>query len=304
MALVSLAGLHKNYGRHVAVRGVSLDIAEREVVGLLGPNGSGKTTILRIVTGHLRPGAGTVLIGGHDIRDGRAARRLVGYVPEDGPLYAHMRVGEHLAFAGRLHGLHGSDLVRRIDAACERLSLSAVRDTIVGRLSRGYRQRVALAQAVLHGPRLLVLDEPTNGLDPRQIIEFRGLVRDLAGECAVLVTSHILGEIERIADRVAILLRGRLLADRPIARGRRLTLRSHGAIDPERVAATLASTVGVRSVEADGDGGWRIETSDPAAVDAIGAALAANGSGVVTATETASDLETLFLRLTGGEAAP
>jgi ABC-2 type transport system ATP-binding protein len=132
-------------------------------------------------------------------------------VPEDSPLYGHMRVAEFLAFMGRLRGINGQALSLAIDAAVERLALASVRGVIIERLSRGYRQRVSLAQAVLHEPELLVLDEPSNGLDPRQIIELRGLLRHLAQDCAVLVTSHILAEIERTADRAAILLDGRLL---------------------------------------------------------------------------------------------
>ena len=212
-AVATLEGLGKRYGPRLAIDGVSFEVGDREVMGLLGPNGSGKTTILRILAGYLRPSAGTARVDGFDVvRDGRAARRRVGYVPEDAPLYPHMRVNEFLAFMGRLRGLEGKALRSAVDAARERLALQAVRHALIGRLSRGYRQRVALAQAVLHEPRLLILDEPTNGLDPRQIIELRGLIRRLAEHCAVLVTSHILAEIERIADRAAILLDGRLLA--------------------------------------------------------------------------------------------
>jgi ABC-2 type transport system ATP-binding protein len=238
MAIVSLTGLCRRYGRHLAVDDVSFDVNDREVMGLLGPNGSGKTTILRIITGYLRPSAGTVRIDGHDVLDGVAARRLIGYVPEDGPLYAHMRVNEFLRFMGRLRGLEGADLTRRVEAARERFALNGVAETIIGRLSRGYRQRVALAQAVLHGPKLLVLDEPTNGLDPRQIIEFRGLVRDLAQECAVLLTSHILSEIERMADRVAILLDGRLLTVQSLAQTDRA---AEQASDLERLFLRLTA---------------------------------------------------------------
>lgn len=245
MAILSVRDLSKRYGRRVAVNRVSFEVDEREVLGLLGPNGSGKTTILRMVTGYLRPSAGSVQVGGHDVADGIEARRYVGYVPEDSPLYPHMRVTESLDFVGRLRGYRGAELSRRVATARDRLALGAVADTIIGRLSRGYRQRVALAQAALHEPRLLVLDEPTNGLDPRQIIEFRGLIRELARDCAVLMTSHILSEIERIADRVAILLDGRLLT-----------------------------------------------------IERLGKA----GIGVVELAEPRSDLEALFLRLTGSKA--
>jgi ABC-2 type transport system ATP-binding protein len=205
--------LSKRYGARLAVDDVSLGVGHREVVGLLGPNGSGKTTILRVLTGYLRPSVGAAQVGGFDLsRQGEGARERIGYLPEDAPLYPHMRVNEFLAFMGGLHGLEGQTLRQRMDRVFERLSLEDVRSMIIGRLSRGYRQRVAIAQAILHEPELLVLDEPTNGLDPRQIIEFRGLIRGLAAHCGVIVTSHILSEIERVADRVAILLDGRLVA--------------------------------------------------------------------------------------------
>ena len=208
----SIGHLAKRYGAHVAVDDVSFDVGQHEVLGLLGPNGSGKTTVLRVLTGYLRPSAGVVRVADFDlVRQGAEARGRIGYVPEDAPLYPHMRVREFLAFMGGLRGLRGDALHRRMDLVFERLALGDKRSVIIGRLSRGFRQRVAIAQAMLHEPELLVLDEPTNGLDPRQIIEFRGLIRGLAANCAVIVTSHILREIELVADRVAILLGGRLL---------------------------------------------------------------------------------------------
>lgn len=216
--VLSLDRLTKRYGARLAVDAVSFDVDQREVFGLLGPNGSGKSTILRLVTGYLSPTSGTAVVAGADIRDGRAARRHIGYVPESAPLYGDMRVLELLEFMGRLRGLNGEALHRAVDAAIERLALSGVRDVIIERLSHGFRQRVSIAQAVLHEPALLVLDEPANGLDPRQIIELRGLIRHLAQQCTVLVTSHVLAEIERVADRVAILLDGRLLTVQAIAR--------------------------------------------------------------------------------------
>src|SRR5262249_53205186 len=172
----------------------------------------GKTTILRILAGYLRPSAGTARIVGLDVVDAALmARARVGYVPEDAPLYDWMSAQEFLGFMARLKGLAGERVMAAVDAAIERLALGNVRRLLIGKLSRGYRQRVAIAQALLGNPVLLIFDEPTNGLDPHQIIDMREQIRALAGEHTILVTSHILGEIERVADRVAILSEGRLL---------------------------------------------------------------------------------------------
>jgi ABC-2 type transport system ATP-binding protein len=309
MAVVSLEGLSKRYGPHLAVDDVSFDVGQREVMGLLGPNGSGKTTILRILTGYLRPSAGTVRVAGFDVvRDGRAARRRVGYVPEDAPLYPHMRVNEFLEFMGRLRGLDGSMLRTSIGSASERLSLGDVGETIIGRLSRGYRQRVCLAQAVLHAPDLLVLDEPTNGLDPRQIIEFRELIRGLAGQCSIVVTSHILAEIARLADRVAILLGGRLLAVRPLGAAGSVRLRVRAdigaSVTPLLQAAVAEVGAGAEIVgEPPGDGmvSWRVRAVDRAAADRLVGRLVAAGIGVVELSEAGSDLEETFLAVTAGK---
>jgi ABC-2 type transport system ATP-binding protein len=306
MAVVTLEGLSKRYGAHLAVDDVSFEVGQREIVGLLGPNGSGKTTILRVLTGYLRPSAGTVRVAGFDVvREGRAARRRIGYVPEDAPLYPQMRVNEFLAFMGRLRGVEGETLQAALALARQRLGLEDVGEVIIGRLSRGYRQRVSLAQAVLHEPDLLVLDEPTNGLDPRQIIEFRDLVRGLAQQCAIVVTSHILGEIERVADRVAILLKGRLLAVRELNGPGLIRVRTRTDMAP-RVAAVLASAAAGAEVidepSVDGMVSWRVRVTGPGVMDNVTANLGAAGFGVVEVSETRSDLEETFLALTSGEA--
>jgi ABC-2 type transport system ATP-binding protein len=189
-----------------AVRSVTLDVHRGEVLGLLGPNGSGKTTLLRMLTGYLAPTSGRLLVAGHDtVRAPMEARRRIGYVPESVPLYSNMRVREFLTFMARLRGVSAGRLRRALEDVSARLGVTDVMDARIGTLSRGYRQRVALAQA-------LVLDEPTNGLDPRQIIETRNLIRELGGDSTFVISSHILGEMEKVAHRVAILLRGELLA--------------------------------------------------------------------------------------------
>lgn len=216
--VVVVEHLTKFYGARCAVSDVSFDVRPGEVMGLLGPNGSGKSTILRTLTGYLHPSAGRVEVCGFDVvRDSLAARQCVGYVPEDVPLYAQMRVHEFLTFMGRIRGLRGPACSRAVDEVSERLGFTAYRDQLIGKLSRGYRQRVAIAQALLGRPQLLVLDEPTNGLDPRQIIDVRELIRSLSSDMAILVTSHILVEIERVASRVTILLDGRLLGVHTLA---------------------------------------------------------------------------------------
>ncbi len=208
----------KLYGRAAAVRNVTLQVAQGEVLGLLGPNGSGKTTLLRMLTGYLSPSAGRLTVAGHDtVRDAMAARRRIGYVPESVPLYSHMRVREFLGFMARLRGVPRGAVTGAVARASERLNIADVMAAPIRTLSRGYRQRVAIAQALVHTPDVVVLDEPTNGLDPRQIIETRRLIQELAGEHTVVISSHILGEIEKVAHRIAILLRGELLAVRSVA---------------------------------------------------------------------------------------
>ena len=197
---------------------VSLAVPPGEILGLLGPNGSGKTTLMRILTGYLSPTTGRASVAGHDTaREPMAARRHIGYVPENAPLYSHMRVSEFLRFMARLRGVAPGDVRASVERVATRLRVTDVLDAPIRTLSRGYRQRVAIAQALLHDPAVLVLDEPTNGLDPRQIIDTRTLIAGMAGERTIIMSSHILSEVEKTAHRVAILLDGRLLTVRTMA---------------------------------------------------------------------------------------
>lgn len=311
--VIAAEQLSKWYGPRLAVDRVSLEVEAGEVMGLLGPNGSGKTTILRILTGYLRPSGGTARVAGLDIVDDAfAVRGRVGYVPEDAPLYGGMSVREFLVFMARLKGLAAGPVATgAVETAVERLGLGDVRRRLIATLSRGYRQRVAIAQALLGNPDLLILDEPTNGLDPRQIIEVRGHIRALAGERTILITSHILGEIERVADRVAILLEGRLLgvhALRPAGAGHALRLRVRG--EEAAVRACLGRVPGVQGVRAErepGAGGvatYIVETGPDPVAEPVAAALVSGGFGLVHMGPAPMDLETLFLELTGGRPEP
>lgn len=303
-SVVHAQSLVKSYGPRLAVDDVSFAVHPNEVMGLLGPNGSGKSTILRILTGYLKPTAGTASVAGFDVvSHGLEARGQLGYVPEDVPLYSHMRVIEFLDFMGRVRGVPESGLARSVDRAIERLALGKVRDLLIAKLSRGYRQRVAIAQALLGEPKLLILDEPTNGLDPRQIIEVRELIRALSSDLSVLVTSHILSEIERVAHRVAILLDGKLLTVHTLGtpQGGRMKVRLRGATE-QTVRSALASLPGICLAEIlPAPGSFVIEHDTPASSTI--AALVAAGLALEEATPAGSGLESLFLRLTEGVAA-
>jgi ABC-2 type transport system ATP-binding protein len=302
--------LTKHYGRRLGVDDVCFEAHAGDVLGLLGPNGSGKTTILRILTGYLQASSGRASVAGFDIvEQGLEARRRIGYVPEDVPLYASMRVGEFLAFMGRLKGLDERALGRAVEKSCARLALDAVRGVAIGKLSRGYRQRVMIAQALLNEPAVLILDEPTNGLDPRQIIEVRELIRSLSARHTILVTSHILSEIERVASRVAILLDGRLLTVRSLEQGGspRLRVRVRSAL-PGPVRAILDAVPGVSGIRsearvADGVHDFIVELGSRSAAEALAASVAAAGFGLLEMTEAGTDLESLFLDLTSQAAA-
>ena len=216
--IIAIEGVSKVYGSVAAVCDVTLHVRRGEVLGLLGPNGSGKTTLLRMLSGYLSPTSGRLSVAGYDTeRQRMEARRHIGYVPESLPLYSHMRVGEFLRFMARLRGLDSAAAEAAVAEVALQVALSDRLTAPIRTLSRGYRQRVAIGQALVHRPDILVLDEPTNGLDPRQIIETRNFIRGLAGQRTVIMSSHILGEVEKIADRVAILLQGRLLSVQAMA---------------------------------------------------------------------------------------
>lgn len=211
--MIEVSNLSKRYGRHLAVKDVSFSVGRGEIVGFLGPNGAGKTTTIRMLTGFLPPSGGAASVAGFDVfRQSIEARKRIGYMPENVPLYDDMRVREYLTFRGRIKGLSNAEARRRVAHVVDTCGLDAVKRKMIKTLSKGYRQRVGLADALVHEPELLILDEPTNGLDPIQIRQIRELIKQLALNHTVLISSHILSEVEMIASRVIIIDSGKIKA--------------------------------------------------------------------------------------------
>lgn len=214
MSNITVDGITKTYGDITAVDDVSFDIEEGEIVGLLGPNGAGKTSTIRIMTGYLHPDEGSVSVAGCDmLKQGTEARKHLGYVPEFSPVYEDMNVTEYLRFIGETRGIPKRQVIKRIRSLSERCGIDDVLQRRIGYLSKGYQQRVCLAQALIHNPEFLILDEPTTGLDPNQVLEFRDLIREVGQDHTVLLSTHILQEVTAICNRIMVIHRGEIVAD-------------------------------------------------------------------------------------------
>jgi ABC-2 type transport system ATP-binding protein len=212
--MIDVQHITKRYGHHTAIDRVTFSVAKGEILAFLGPNGAGKTTTMRILTCFMPATEGTARIAGFDCADQPIeVKRRIGYLPENPPVYQELTVTEYLTFVGRLRGMTGRNLTSALDQSIGRLELGAVRHRLIGNLSRGYRQRVGLAQALLHDPPVLILDEPTVGLDPKQIIEIRELIKSLAGSHSVILSTHILPEATAVCQRVVIISAGRIVAE-------------------------------------------------------------------------------------------
>ena len=212
--MIDVEGLTRYYGEKRAISDVSFHVKEGEILGMLGPNAAGKTTTLRILTCFMPPTSGNATIGGYDIfEDSMDVRRITGYLPENPPLYTDMSVTDYLDFVSKLKGIEKSKRKSEVDLAIEKAALGDVQGRVIGKLSKGFKQRVGLAQSLLNNPKIVILDEPTVGLDPKQIIEIRELIKNLRGEHTVILSSHILPEIEQTCERVVIINDGRVVAE-------------------------------------------------------------------------------------------
>ena len=310
-AMIAVRDLTKSFGAVEAVRGISFEVARGEIVGFLGPNGAGKTTTMRILAGVFPPSSGEVRIAGHDpTRAPLACRRAVGYFPEYAPFYPDLRVAAYLGFVARLKRVPRPERARSVERLLASCGLEAVAGRRIGTLSKGYRQRVGLAQALCGDPPILVLDEPTIGLDPAQVVEIRSLVARLRGDRTVFFSSHILSEVETLCERVIVVARGRVVGEGTpaelsarLGRRRRVVLRVDGP--GADVADALAELPAVARVERGGDGAFVLEgrAGDDAA-RAAGEAMQRRGWAIRELREETPDLEAIFLDLIAPEGRP
>jgi ABC-2 type transport system ATP-binding protein len=225
--MISVQQLTKRYARNTAVDHISFEVEKGQIVGFLGPNGAGKTTTMRMLTCFLPPSSGTATVAGFDVLEKPLeVKKRIGYLPEAPPLYVEMRTMEYLRFVGKIKGLRGAELNKRVDYVVERCAIGDEKDKVLGKLSKGYRQRVGLAQAIVHNPEVLILDEPTAGLDPKQINETRDLIKSLAGDHTIILSTHILSEVEQTCEQVIIINHGKLVATDSVAH---LQSRARGA---------------------------------------------------------------------------
>lgn len=305
--MIRVKNLTKYYGERLAVDNITFEVGKGEIVGLLGPNAAGKTTTMRMLTGFLMPTRGDAYIAEHNMAtDSLEGRRHIGYMPEAIPLYTDMKVRDYLEFFGRLRGLDSSQVHKRLDEVVQMCHLEEYIDVIVGKLSRGFRQRVGIAQAIIHNPEVLILDEPTVGIDPIQVAQTRNLIKELGKEHTVLISTHILPEVSIICERVIIIDRGKIVAEdnienlSAVLRGsRRIRIEVRGPAD--KISAALRRVPGVRRVMREGDF-FVVESpadTDPRAK--INETMVKSGWNLLSAETVEMSLEEIFLRLTTKE---
>lgn len=308
--MIAAQGLTKFYGDKCAVENLSFEIGQREIAGILGLNGAGKTTTLKILACLLLPSEGSVTIDGIDVVENpHRTRRMVGFLPDRPPLYDEMTVEAYLTFAGQLRGLSAARTATRLDAVAERTEINDVRDTLIGQLSHGYRQRVGIAQAIIHEPPLLILDEPIAGLDPAQIKEMRKLVRELAESHTILLSSHILSEISQTCDRVIVINDGRLVAAGTLdelaeRKGRQETIVSARG-ERSKIEQLITGIEGVAACNIDEEQAlpagdvhrFRIQTKSDIR-EAVAKALIGADCGLLELRNAGDELESAFMQLT------
>lgn len=302
--MIEVVGLTKFYGEVKALEEVTFDVRRGEILGFLGPNGAGKTTTMRISTGFLSPTSGTAKVAGYDVvENSLEVRRLTGYLPETVTLYGEMRVRDYLGYMARIRGISRRSLRERVDYVMERCGLTQVADRLIGHLSKGYRQRVGIAQALVHDPQVLILDEPTIGLDPVQVREVRQLIKSMAGERTIILSTHILPEVSMTCERVLIIHRGRIVAeDTPEGLSRRLQQSERILVrlarPPSQPLRAFSQLDGVLRVEAVGDNLFALEAPpDNDIRERVAEFVVQNGWGLLELRREEMTLEDIFVNL-------
>ncbi len=302
--MIEVVGLTKFYGETKALDDVTFDVRQGEILGFLGPNGAGKTTTMRILTGFLSPTAGTVKVGGYDVVEhSLEVRRITGYLPETVPLYNEMRVVDYLGFMARIRGVPRKRIRDRVDYVLHRCGLTEVAHRLIGHLSKGYRQRVGVAQAIVHDPQVLILDEPTIGLDPVQVREVRQLIKSMARERTIILSTHILPEVSMTCERVMIIHKGRIVAeDTPEGLSRRLQQNERLLVRLARIPlqpiAALSQLDGVLRVEHLGDNLFALEMPPNRDIrEQVAEFVVKNGWGLLELRRDELTLEEIFVNL-------
>ena len=309
--MIEVNNLTKYYGDFPAIEGISFTVNKGEILGLLGPNAAGKTTTMRILTGFIPPTSGSAKVAGFDVvGDSLEARKRIGYLPETVPLYTEMTVEDYLDFMGNIRGMDKGWRRRRIAEVIEITRLGEYQSSLIGKLSKGFRQRVGIAQSILHEPDVLIMDEPTIGIDPIQVVETRNLIKGFGGEHTVILSTHILPEVSMVCDRVIIIHEGQVVAiDRPENLSERLRGPERIEVDirgpAAQVMTTLRNVSGVREVTRTGDGdvaSYYIESNSGAEVgEEIAGLVIKQGWGLLRLQPMQMSLEEIFLRLTDSE---
>jgi ABC-2 type transport system ATP-binding protein len=310
--MIDVKNLTKKYGERVAVNGISFNVKRGEILGFLGQNGAGKTTTMKILTGFMPATEGTASIAGFDVFENPIeVKKRIGYLPETPPLYPELLVSEYLAFIADLRGIPKRDRKKAIDSVIERCYIGDVRNRLIGNLSKGYRQRIGIAQALIHDPEVLILDEPTVGLDPKQVTEARGLIKSLRSERTVIYSTHILSEVAATCDRIIIIDKGNIVAQEAInAMGATGGLTRTEIVvlkNTEAVAANLKGISGVRNVQTFKNGSQRIVVESDAketVMAEMAKAVVAQDAGLIRMSPVALALEEYYLNLIGGKGGP
>ena len=309
--MIEAQELTKYYGGFLAIENINFKVNKGEIVGFLGPNGSGKTTTMRILTGYMPPSTGIARIAGSDvITDSLQARRHIGYLPETVPLYTDMPVSDYLTYMGALRGMERTNIQKRTDEVIELVRLEQYRSTHIGKLSKGYRQRVGLAQAILHEPEVLILDEPTIGIDPIQVGETREVIRDLGREHTILLSSHILAEVSLLCQRVLIIHDGTLVAEdapehlaKRLKGNERLELEIRGPVEDVTTALReIQGVTNVRRENAEGNHTYVVEMQPGTDIrETVSRTIINREWGLLKLTPVVMSLEEIFLQLTSGD---